>query len=109
MIPHYKNIHNRFKINGFHLGKEALFQLAWSSIKEGEVFEKELGEFLLDWVANSQSGEVQYNEEIQAELEEFSEAIEQADFTYDKKNLYRVFTLRLVTQDRFYNSLFLTG
>ncbi len=64
------------------------------------------GEFLLDWVANSPSEEVQDNEEIQAELEEFSEAIEQADFTYDKKNLYRVFTLRLVTQDRFYNSLF---
>lgn len=50
MIPHYKNIHNRFKINGVHLDKEALFQLAYSSIKEGEEFEKELGEFLLDWL-----------------------------------------------------------
>lgn len=55
MIPHYKNIHNRFKINGFHLGKEALFQLAWSSIKEGEVFEKELGEFLLDWLDDKET------------------------------------------------------
>jgi O-succinylbenzoic acid--CoA ligase len=50
MIPHYKNIHNRFKINGIHLDKEALFQLAYSSIKEGEAYEKELGEFLLDWL-----------------------------------------------------------
>lgn len=64
------------------------------------------GEFLLDWVSNVPSEEDQDNEAVLAELAEFSEAIEQADFTYDKKNLYRVFTLRLVTQDRFYNSLF---
>lgn len=50
MIPHYKSIHNRFKINGIHLDKEALLQLAYSSIKEGEVYEIELGEFLLDWL-----------------------------------------------------------
>jgi len=50
MIPHYKNIHNRFKINGFHLEREALFQLAYSFIKEGAQFEKEFGEFLLDWI-----------------------------------------------------------
>lgn len=53
MIPNYKNIHNRFKINGFHLDKEALFQLAYSFIKEGEIFEKEIGEFLLDWLDDS--------------------------------------------------------
>ena len=45
MIPHYKNIHNRFKINGFHLEREALFQLAYSFIKEGAPFEIEFGEF----------------------------------------------------------------
>jgi len=50
MIPHYKNIHNRFTFNGVHLDKEALFQMAYSAIKEGEDFEKELGEFLLDWL-----------------------------------------------------------
>jgi o-succinylbenzoate---CoA ligase len=55
MIPHYKNIHNRFKINGVHLDKEALFQLAYSSIKEGEEFEKELGEFLLDWLDDKET------------------------------------------------------
>ena len=53
MIPNYKNIHNRFKINGFHLDKEALFQLAYSFIKEGALFEKEIGEFLLDWLDES--------------------------------------------------------
>lgn len=50
MIPHYKNIHNRFKINGFHLNKNSLFQLAYSFVKEGELFEKEIGYFLLDWL-----------------------------------------------------------
>lgn len=47
--PHFKNIHNRFKINGFHLDRDSLFQLAYSLIKEGEDFEKEAGLFLLDW------------------------------------------------------------
>lgn len=55
MIPNYKNIHNRFKINGIHLDKEALFQFAYSSIKEGEVYEKELGEFLLDWLDDKET------------------------------------------------------
>jgi O-succinylbenzoic acid--CoA ligase len=55
MIPHYKSIHNRFKINGVHLDKEALFQLAYSCIKEGEDHEKELGEFLLDWLDDKET------------------------------------------------------
>jgi O-succinylbenzoic acid--CoA ligase len=58
MMPHYKNIHNRFKINGFHLDKEALFQLAYSYIKEGVQFEKEFGEFLLDWIDNKDTIEL---------------------------------------------------
>ncbi|WP_445719341.1 AMP-binding protein [Flavobacterium sp.] len=58
MIPHYKNIHNRFKINGVHLDKEALFQFAYSSIKEGEDFENELGEFLLDWLDDKETIEL---------------------------------------------------
>ncbi len=50
MIPHYQNIHNAFKINGFHFDKEALFQLAYSLIKEGKEHEHDLGVFLLDWL-----------------------------------------------------------
>lgn len=45
----YKNVHNRFKLNGFHLGKEDLCRVAYSFIKEGEDFEKPVGNFLLDW------------------------------------------------------------
>ena len=55
MIPHYKNIHNRFKINGFHLEREALFQLAYSFVKEGDDFEIEFGQFLLDWIDENDS------------------------------------------------------
>lgn len=50
MIPHYKNIHNRFKINNFHFDKDALYQLAYTLIKEGQEHEKDLGVFLLDWL-----------------------------------------------------------
>lgn len=55
MIPYYKNIHNQFKINGFHFDKEALFQLAYSSIKEGTEFDKDLGAFLLDWLDDKET------------------------------------------------------
>lgn len=50
MIPDYHNIHNCFKLNGYHPNRDTLFQLAYSFIKEGEAFEKEIGIFLLDWL-----------------------------------------------------------
>lgn len=52
MIPNYSNIHNRFKINGFLFDKESLLQFAHNFIKEGQLFEKEIGLFLLDWLDN---------------------------------------------------------
>jgi O-succinylbenzoic acid--CoA ligase len=45
----YKNVHNQFKLNGFQLDKEDLCRVAYSFIKEGEDFEKPVGDFLLDW------------------------------------------------------------
>jgi O-succinylbenzoic acid--CoA ligase len=48
-IPTYENVHNLFKLNGFHLNREDLCRIAYSFIKEGEDFEKPLGDFLLDW------------------------------------------------------------
>jgi len=47
--PTYENVHNLFKLNGFHLDKEDLCRVAYSFIKEGEDFEKPVGDFLLDW------------------------------------------------------------
>ncbi|MFM2229850.1 MAG: 2-succinylbenzoate--CoA ligase [Bacteroidota bacterium] len=49
MNPTYHNVHNQFKLNGFHLDKDDLCRVAYSFIKEGEDFEKPVGEFLLDW------------------------------------------------------------
>ncbi|HLF51413.1 AMP-binding protein [Flavobacterium sp.] len=47
--PIYYNVHNRFKWNGLHLSKEDLCYNASSLIKEGTDFEKDTGNFLLDW------------------------------------------------------------
>jgi o-succinylbenzoate---CoA ligase len=47
--PTYESVHNAFKLNGFHLNKEDLCRVAYSFIKEGEDFEKPVGDFLLDW------------------------------------------------------------
>ena len=45
----YENVHNLFKLNGFHLDRDDLCRVAYSFIKEGEDFEKPVGDFLLDW------------------------------------------------------------
>jgi O-succinylbenzoic acid--CoA ligase len=45
----YKNIHNRFKLNGYHVNLEEMFYVAYCFIKEGEPFEQHVGNFLLDW------------------------------------------------------------
>ena len=49
MTPDYHFVHNRFKLNGFHLNEDDLCRIAYSFIKEGEPFEKAVGDFLLDW------------------------------------------------------------
>jgi o-succinylbenzoate---CoA ligase len=47
--PTFHNVHNQFKLNGFHLDREDLCRVAYSFIKEGEEYEKPVGDFLLDW------------------------------------------------------------
>lgn len=49
MIPTYHNVHNAFKLNGFHFDRDSLLRVAYSFIKEGRDFEKPIGDFLLDW------------------------------------------------------------
>lgn len=58
MIPNYKSIHNRFKINDFHFDKEALYQLSYTLIKEGKEHEIDLGVFLLDWLDDKETIEL---------------------------------------------------
>ncbi|MBS7233983.1 AMP-binding protein [Flavobacterium psychroterrae] len=45
----HKNVHNYFKIDGFHLSEEELRHVAYDYIKEGDGDEQAIGEFLLDW------------------------------------------------------------
>jgi O-succinylbenzoic acid--CoA ligase len=45
----YKNVHNKFKLNGFHFNNEDLCRVAYSFIKEGSEYEKPVGAFILDW------------------------------------------------------------
>ncbi len=47
--PTFRNVHNLFKLNGFHLNKEDLCRVAYSFIKEGKDYEIPVGNFLLDW------------------------------------------------------------
>jgi o-succinylbenzoate---CoA ligase len=45
----YKNVHNYFKIDGFHLNADEVRRVAYDYIKEGDGNEQAIGEFLLDW------------------------------------------------------------
>ncbi|WP_428228606.1 AMP-binding protein [Flavobacterium sp.] len=45
----HKNVHNYFKLNGFHLSADELRNVAYDYIKEGDGNEEAIGEFLLDW------------------------------------------------------------
>ncbi|WP_297333903.1 AMP-binding protein [Flavobacterium sp.] len=47
--PDYHFVHSSFKLNGFHLTEDDLCRIAYSFIKEGEPFERAVGDFLLDW------------------------------------------------------------
>ncbi len=50
MTPLYRKIHSHFKLNGIAFSHDELKEVAYSLIKEGEPFEKEIGDFLLDWL-----------------------------------------------------------
>ena len=48
----HKNVHNHFRINGYHLNATDLCRVAYDYIKEGDSNEQAIGEFLLDWFDN---------------------------------------------------------
>ena len=50
MTPSFKNVHNRFELNGHHYNFEDLMEVAYSYVKEGEPYQQDLGNFLLDWL-----------------------------------------------------------
>jgi len=47
----FNRIHKSFKLNGNYYTHEDLKELAYSFIKEGETYEKEIGNFLIDWLS----------------------------------------------------------
>lgn len=47
--PDYHFVHKHFRLNGFHMNESDLCRIAYSFIKEGEPFERAVGDFLLDW------------------------------------------------------------
>ncbi|WP_294821999.1 AMP-binding protein [uncultured Flavobacterium sp.] len=47
--PDYHFVHPHFRLNGFHLSEDDLCRIAYSFIKEGEPFERAVGDFILDW------------------------------------------------------------
>lgn len=55
----YKNIHNLFKFNGVHFDRDELCNAAYYLIKEGDQYQKAIGEFILDWFDGSPYIELQ--------------------------------------------------
>ena len=58
MTPKFDKVHNRFKLNGLHYDHEDLKEVAYSLIKEGDPYEKSTGNFLIDWLNDSEYIEV---------------------------------------------------
>ena len=50
MIDNPKEIHPNFKLNGVHFDRKELYTVAYSFIKEGEDYEEQIGNFLIDWL-----------------------------------------------------------
>ncbi|MGB3144107.1 MAG: AMP-binding protein [Maribacter sp.] len=50
-----QEIHPKFCINGKNIGIHDLSEVAYSFIKEGDLFEKAIGEFLLDWIDTNET------------------------------------------------------
>lgn len=50
MIPSFKNIHLKFKLDDIYFDHESLQEVAYNFVKEGTLHEKGLGDFLLNWL-----------------------------------------------------------
>jgi len=49
MMPYWKTLHKDFRLNGLSCSWEDLKYLGYAFVKEGEIYEKAIGNFLLDW------------------------------------------------------------
>ncbi len=55
MRPHFSKIHHRFKLNGIYFDRDALKEVAYSFIKEGEPYEIAVGNFITDWLNDKET------------------------------------------------------
>jgi O-succinylbenzoic acid--CoA ligase len=58
LVDHTK-VHNKFKLNGYHLDRDDLCRVAYSFIKEGMDYEKPVGDFILDWFDEKETMQLQ--------------------------------------------------
>ncbi|MGB6152848.1 MAG: AMP-binding protein, partial [Pricia sp.] len=54
----YRKVHSHFRLNVNAYTRKELKEVAYSYIKEGESYEAEIGEFLLDWLDDGPTLEV---------------------------------------------------
>ncbi len=50
MTPTFDKVHLKFRLNSNYYNAEELREVAYSLVKEGEPFEKTMGDFLMDWL-----------------------------------------------------------
>jgi len=50
MVPDFVKVHHKFKLNRKHYNYNQLKEVAYSFVKEGKLYERVLGNFLLDWL-----------------------------------------------------------
>ncbi len=50
MQPTYKRVHPKFKLNGVAVSFDNLDKVSYSLIKEGHPYERDFGDFLLNWI-----------------------------------------------------------
>ena len=58
MNPSWQNIHKAFRLNGIAYSLSELYEVGYSLVKEGQEFEKAIGDFLLDWCSHKTTLEV---------------------------------------------------
>lgn len=54
----WHKIHPNFKLNGQYRSREGLWDVGYSLVKEGESYEIDIGEFLIDWLSDSDKVQV---------------------------------------------------
>ncbi|NNF83221.1 MAG: AMP-binding protein [Flavobacteriaceae bacterium] len=58
MVPTYDKVHNRFKLDGMHYSHDDLQEVGYSLVKEGDPYEIQVGDFLLNWLDHKDTVEL---------------------------------------------------